>query len=481
MNEILKLSMPISWLDGIDPRTGVIIQPNHPEKGESIAGKILILPHSTGSTVGAYTFFKLVKVGKQPKKIILERPDSVTISAELAGIPVEVTMVREVHKLEVDAPEKFLRFLEKEASISGSKGFIKVNSVHISGVSYSTIGDAGLEFLEEVSREGLLVKVKSTTNPTGMDLRRWKEMGIQESYAEKQFRIVRALLSIGVEPTFTCIPYLVGNRPKKGEHVCWGESSAVAFVNSVLGAKTNREGGVKTIVAAVVGFTPKYGMHLKENRRPNLLVKLEVPLQGRTDFGVLAYYVGSLAPKSVPRYEGISKASEAELKSMGAAGAASGSIELFHIDGITPEASLLCKEGCETLRIGVNELKETKEWLSNSGSVPDIVAIGCPHLSRDELVKAAELLDGRKVRIPFWLFTSREILEKNKSLCRRIEKSGAKVLCDTCMVVCPLKDLGYNVVATDSAKAARYLHTFQGLEVVFEGFESLVSLYATRS
>jgi len=481
MNEILRLSKPISWLDGVDPRSGIIIQPNHPEKGETIAGKVVILPHSTGSTVGAYTFFKLVKNGKQPKKIILEHPDSVTISAELAGIPVEIPMAKEKHKLKMDAPEKFLRFLQKEASISGSKGFIKVNSVHISGVSYLTVGDAGLEFLEEVSRKGLLVKVKSTTNPIGMDIKRWREMGIPEDYAEKQLRIVRALLSMGAEPTFTCTPYLVGNRPKKGEHVCWGESSAVAFVNSVLGARTNREGGVKTIVAAVVGLTPNYGMHLKENRRPDLIVKLEESLQGRTDFGTLAYYVGRLAPRSVPRYEGIPKASEAELKSMGAAGAASGSIELFHIDGITPEASLPCKERCETLRVGANELKEVKELLSTSGSVPELVVIGCPHLSREELVEAAVLLRGRKVKVPFWLFTSREVFERNKDLCRCIEKSGAKVLCDTCMVVCPLRGLGYHVVATDSAKAARYLHTFQGFEVIFERFESFVNFYTVRS
>ncbi len=481
MSDILRLSKPISWLDGVDPSSGKIIQPDHPEKGKSIAGKVVIIPYSTGSTVGAYTFFRLVKAGKQPKKIVLEYPDSVTISAELAGIPVEIPMAKGSYKLEADAPEKFLRFLEKEASISNSEGFVKVNSVHISGVSYSTIGEAGLEFLEEIASQGILVKVKATANPTGMDLKRWKEMGIPEDYANKQFRIVRALLSMGVEPSFTCTPYFIGNKPKKGDHICWGESSAVAFVNSVLGARTNREGGVKTLVAAVVGLTPKYGMHLEENRKPNLKVRLEDSLQGMIDFGVLAYYIGKLAPRSVPIYEGILKASVEELKAMSAAGAASGSIELFHIKGITPEASLPCKEGCEKIKVGKEELKETIESLSTSGSNPDIIVLGCPHLSKDELSMAAKLLEGKEVRVPFWLFTSRQVFESNLNLCKKIERSGAKVLCDTCMVVCPLKDLGYSVVATNSAKAARYLRTFQGLEVVFNRFESLLNLYAIRS
>ena len=481
MNEILRLSKPISWLDGIDPSSGKIIQPDHPQRGESIAGKIVVLPYSTGSTVGAYTFFRLVKAGKHPKKIVLEQPDSVTISAELAGIPVEIPMARKAYKPKAEAPEEFLRFLEKEACISGSKEFVRVSSVHISGVSYTTIGDAGLEFLEGVADKGLKVKVKSTINPTGMDLVRWREMGISENYAEKQLRIVRALLRIGAEPSFTCTPYLVGNRPKRGSHVCWGESSAVAFANSVLGARTNREGGVKTVVSAIVGLTPKYGMHLEENRRPDLVVRLEGFLEGKTEFGVLGYYVGKMAPKSVPIYEGISKASEDELKAMGAAGAASGSIELFHVKGITPEASLPCKEGCEAIKVGKKEIKETVELLSTSGSNPDIVVLGCPHLSRSELQEIADLLNGRRVKVSFWIFTSRLVFERNVELCKKIERSGAKVFCDTCMVVCPLRDLGYSVAATDSPKAARYLRTFQGLEVILGEIKSLVSLYTTRS
>ncbi len=478
MKEVLRLSRPISWLDGVDPESGRIIQEGHPDKGKSIADKIVVIPYSTGSTVGAYTFFKLVRAGKQPMKIILEHPDSVTISAELAGIPVEVPRAKKAYKLKEDAPEEFLRFLEKEASITDSEGFVRIKSVHVSGISYTTIGDAGLEFLEDIASRGIVVKVKSTSNPAGMDLIRWKEMGIPESYAEKQLRIVRCLLSIGVLPSFTCTPYIAGNRPNKEDHICWGESSAVAYVNSVIGARTNREGSVKTLVAAVVGLTPKYGMHLEENRRPDLIVSLERGFRprGRTELGALAYYVGKLAPNSVPIYEGILRVSEEELKAMSAGGAASGKIELFHIKGITPEASLPYKEGCKRIRVGRRELLEVMESLNTSGSRPELVAIGCPHLSEAELRRVAKILEGRRVKIPLWLFTSRQVFEKCADLCRSIERSEARVFCDTCMVVCPLRDLGYSVVATDSAKAAMYLHSLQGLEVIFDELDSLVKL-----
>ena len=474
----VRLTRPISWLDGVDPQTGIITQPGHPQRGLTIAGKILRLPYSTGSTAGAYTLFRLARAGRQPYRIVLEKPDSVTMSAELAGIPVEVVGAKKPPKLSVQAPQKFIRFLEAEASMSGAKDYLTVQSIHISGVSYGTVGEAGLEFLEGLADEDIRFASRPTTNPAGMDMRNWREMGVPSEYAQKQRRIVDALTRMGAASTLTCTPYLVGNLPSPNEHICWGESSAVAYANSVLGARTNREGGIKSVVTAVVGRTPRYGMHDDEDRRPTLKVSVQNEIRGKTELSALAYHVGETFPRAVPIYFGLGEVTESELKAIGAAGAASGSIELFHVSGVTPEANLSPTEEAEGLKIEKGDVFETIDNLSTASREPDLVAIGCPHLSSRELAGISRMLEGRKVTVPFWFFTSRFVLSEVRDLKQGIERSGAKVFADTCMVVAPLKEIGFRTVATDSAKAARYLHTLQQVHVILQPLEELVGSYS---
>lgn len=477
----LRLTAPLSWLDGVDPETGVITQPGHPQAGLSVAGRRVVMPHSVGSTVGAYGLFKLARHGVAPREIVLEHPDSVTISAELAGIPVRVLGAVEAPRPEAPegVPEEFVRFLQKEASLAGTHSYIPVRSVHLSGISYATIGDAGLEFLEGLVERGVRFRTLVTTNPAGMDVSRWREMGVPEGFAEKQIRIVKSLIEMGAAPTLTCTPYLAGNLPRPGEHVCWGESSAVAFANSVLGARTNREGSVKAIAAAVVGLTPAYGMHLEENRAPSVIVETDGSLSGTTDFSAAGYFVGERVPRGVPLYRGIREASVDELKAMGAGGAASGSIELFHVEGITPNPIGSLQEGAEVLRLERRDVDETIERLSTTGSTPDLVTLGCPHLSLSELREIRGLLRGRRVSVPFWLFTARATLSQlPEGVLRDIEGSGAKVYADTCMVVAPLRAMGYRVIATNSAKAAKYLRTLGKLDVILLPTRKLVERFS---
>ncbi len=475
----LRLTAPLSWLDGVDPETGIITQPGHPQAGQSVAGRRVVMPHSVGSTVGAYGLFKLARRGVAPREIVLEHPDSVTISAELVGIPVRVLGSSPAPRPAVPegVPEEFVRFLQREASLAGAEKYLPVRSVHLSGISYATIGDAGLEFLEGLAERGTRFRTLVTTNPAGMDLARWREMGVPEGFAERQIRIVRLLVDMGAVPTLTCTPYLAGNLPRPGEHVCWGESSAVAFANSVLGARTNREGSVKAIVAAVVGLTPAYGMHLDEERRPTVLVETDGSLSGTTDFSVAGYLVGEMAPRGVPLYRGIKDASVDELKAMGAGGAASGSIELFHVEGVTA-ASQSPPRGSNVLRIDRGDLNGVVERLSTTGSAPDLVTLGCPHLSLGELREIHALLRGRRTEVPFWLFTARATLAQlPEGVLRELEESGARVYADTCMVVAPLREMGYRVIATNSAKAAKYLRTLGRLDVILLSTRELVDRF----
>ncbi len=469
----LRLTHPISWLDGIDLRTGKIIQPDHPQRGESIAGKVLYIPHSIGSTVGAYIFFSLRKYGTAPVKIVLEEPDSITIGAELAGIPVELKGGREIRLEDTEIPDEFRRYLEREASISGAEGFVRVSSVHISGVSYATIGDAGREWLEGMKGK-VRFRTLATTNPLGMDLIRWEEMGIPERFARGQLSIVDSLLQMGAIPSFTCTPYLVGNLPHFGEHISWGESSAVAYANSVLGAKTNREGGTKTIVSAATGYTSLYGRHLEVNRRPDF--KVNPPeMEDLSDYYALAYLVGREYPNAVPVY--LLRGSVPEMKALSAAGAASGSIELFYVPGVTPNP---LQRVDQEVRVTRRELRGVYEDLSTFDGGADLVVLGCPHLSLQEFRVLSQMVSGRKATTRFWLYTSRSVLSliERSGLKTALDRFGAEIWADTCMVVSPLEEMGVKKVATNSAKAAKYLRTLRGLEVEFLNLKEILERYS---
>ncbi len=479
---MLKLEKPISWLDGVDTSTGVIKQKNHPQKGISITGKTVVVPGSIGSTVGAYTFFKLVKNGSAPRKIVLTGPDSVTIGAVLAGIEVELSGSRGTkYKLRIKGvPERFVRYLEKEAEMTEAEEFIPVRSVHLSGISYATIGKAGLEFLREIHSSGVHFQTLTTTNPAGMDLERWRDMGVPGSFAEKQLEIVSLLTEMGAIPTLTCTPYLSGNLPLFGEHVCWGESSAVAFANSVLGARTNREGSVKGMVAAACGCIPLYGKHLERNRQPTLKVVLKCNLSGPMEFGLLGFLIGREFPDAVPLISGINKMKLSELKALSAGGAASGGIELFHVKGVTPEAQLYERyDTTSTLPVGKREILSLREDLSTFNSSPDLLALGCPHFSAEELLEFMKMVQGKRALVRTWIFTSRTLLTafRRSGHLRILKTAGVEVYADTCMVVCPLERMGFRKVATNSPKAAKYLRSMRGVDVMLVSLREITNKF----
>jgi len=188
-------------------------------------------------------------------------------------------LTREQRRLRDDgtpAQRKAMQILLALSHLSEAERLVPITSAHVSGASYKMIGDPGLEFLEDFARDAR-VTVPTTVNPLGTDLRQWRDLGIPAEFADKQERIARAYGSMGVRPSFTCTPYLVGARPGFGEHVAWAESNAVCFANSVLGARTNREGGPSALAAAIVGATPDYGLHKDEGRRPTVRVKVDIP------------------------------------------------------------------------------------------------------------------------------------------------------------------------------------------------------------
>ena len=371
--------------------------------------------------------------------------------------------------------ERMFRLLVRLGDIYGADRMIPIGSVQVAGVSYKSIGDPGVEFLEDMASKGAKVQVLTYLNPAGMDLENWDKLGFPKDFAKNQLRIMYAFKKMGIVVTSTCTPYLAGNLPRFREHIAWSESSAVSFSNSVIGARTNREGGPSALAAAICGRTPNYGLHIWEKRQPNIKIRIDVDLIFNSDFSALGYLVGKMIKNKIPYFTGIKNANTDQLKALGAAMAASGAVALYHVKELTPEADLIEKDGLETIDIGKKEIEETYEKL-NTGKDPDIVILGCPHASIKEISVISEKLKDKKLKKPVWVCTSRIMKEvaDRMGFTEIIERAGGNVVADTCMVVSPIEKMGYKTTGVNSGKAANYLPGFCKQQVVFSNIDKLI-------
>jgi hypothetical protein len=359
-----------------------------------------------------------------------------------------------------EALRKAMEILLTLGEMNNAERLIPITSAQVSGVSYKTIGDAGLEFLRDIAESGAKVKVLTTLNPAGAPVEAAHELGFPEEFIRKQREILRAYESMGILVSCTCTPYYVGNLPRFGEHIAWAESSSVIYANSVIGARTNRESAISALAAALVGKVPEYGLHLDENRWGSFRVEIKTKLESSTDYAALGYYVGRNY-KGIPVFAGASPQGE-DLKALGAA-LATGAISMFHFAGATPEYR---EEKLEKIEVGEEELREAWEEL-NTCEEPDIVTIGCPHASLKEVLAVAKLNPRREV----WIFTSRQVKELAE---RYIKNENIKIIADTCMVVAPLEELGIKCIGVNSAKAAFYSANLSKISVRFDSIENLL-------
>ena len=370
------------------------------------------------------------------------------------------------------APKKSMEILYALGEIYGAQRFLDVKSVQIAGVSYDNLGDAGLEFLAEMAHDGR-VKVLTTLNPAGMDMQNWKALGISEKFAEKQKMVIEAFARMGVLTTCTCTPYFVGNKPDLGDHVAWSESSAVCYANSVLGARTNREGGPSALAAALTGQTVEYGYHLDANRQPMITVEVAAELIDTIHFGALGNVLGRKFGNKVLYLTGIPRATTEQLKSFCASIATYGGTALFHMEGITPEE---VSRPTEKITVAREEIHDAVNEMTDTGAV-DFVAIGCPHCSLDELRTLAELLKGKTVTKETWIACARPVKEKAEAegIAEAIEASGAKFAADTCFVVAPIRGR-FTCMATNSAKGIYYGRGKNRFKTVLAPLERLIEL-----
>jgi len=369
------------------------------------------------------------------------------------------------------AAQKALEIVAALGEIYGAEDLVPVVSAQVAGVSYGNLGEAGLEFLRAWADEGARVVVPTTLNPAGMDLQAWRDLGIPEEYARQQLEVIEVYRAMGITISCSCTPYLAGNVPGFGQHIAWSESSAVSYANSVLGARSNREGGPSALAAAITGRTARYGLHLDESRQGHLLVEVSCALDSPADFSALGYLVGQMMDDRVPYFRLHSGPAPGldELKALGAAMAASGAVALYHVEGITPEARSGNMLASGAAVISIDSLDQGYQALNGESRDVDLVWIGCPHASLAEIELTADLLAGAQVKAELWVTTAREVLEtaRDEGLTERIEASGGRVVADACLIGAPLGEMGLKNVATNSGKGAFYLRNHSHLQVRF--------------
>lgn len=354
----------------------------------------------------------------------------------------------------------------------GAQRLLTINNVHMAGSSVLVAEEAGTRFVEDVRKNGGKFITTVTTNPTAVDPDKWKAIGIPESDSILQTRLTDAYAGMGANSCNTCIPYFVGNSPRFGEHMAWGESSAVVYANSVCGARTNREGGPSGLASALTGRTPEYGFHLKENRYGKILVKVEAALNDMTDYGTLGYFAGRIAGQDTPVFTGIpSNPTLEQLKALSAALASSGAVSMFHAVGVTPEAPTVeeafnGKEPEQVLVFDEAAKAKAEAALNKEPSDHvDWILVGCPNATVQEIREVAEALEGGKKVAPgvaLWVTTANAMyaMADRMGYIKTIEDAGGVVVRETCpflarsRVIAPTK--GYKTLTTNSAKMAFY-------------------------
>jgi predicted aconitase len=375
-----------------------------------------------------------------------------------------------------------MRLVVRAAEATGADQLIDVTRAHVDSCLYH--GEATLDFVQRLVDGRARVGVPTTLNVGALDLLHPELFRGDRRVADRGRLLMERYRSLGARPTFTCAPYqLPDARPEFGEQVAWGESNAIAFCNSVLGARTNRYGDFIDVAAAITGRVPYAGYHRTEARRATLVLRLaaDVPATLRDAdvlYPVLGIVLGTRAGSAVAVIDGLPPGqSEDRLKALGAAAASSGSVAMFHVVGSTPEAPTLDAalqhrrpESVELVTLV--ELRDARDRLTSAvGERLTAVSLGTPHASLDELERIAVMLGNRRVHpdVELLVSTARDTLAEaaRRGITARLREAGAELLVDTCSYLVPILRRTEGATMTDSGKWAWYAPGNVGARVVF--------------
>ena len=520
---VLHSDVPLSFWGGVDPSNGMVIDEHHPLHGENLTGRIVVIPGGRGSCGGSATIFEMLLNGTAPAGLVFSQPETiltlgVVIAEEMFDQRIPVLRVDDVTRSELatagvvtihdgsitdgDGPQgsrsetadtervgvmlspldrQFLdgdfgeaariamRIVLRAAALEGATRLLDVEMAHVDGVFYQ--GPASLKFATTLRDLGARVRVPSTSNPICIDRLRWRDLGVPASMGEPSEQLADAYLDMGVKPTYTCAPYLLRERPGFGQQIASGESNAVVYINSVIGARTMKYPNYLDLLLAITGRAPDAGSHREVNRLPT--VRFDVPPLIHVDdsfYPILGYHIGKIAPNDIPVICGLESwpVSEDNLKNFGAAFATTSAAPMFHIVGATPEAAAYqhATVGLPPDRrhqIHAGDLLETwREISSGTESEIGLISVGTPHASLDEITTLAMLVQGkpRRTDVPFIITTGREVYAQARSLghVAAIEQFGGRFINDTCwcLIEEPIVPASARSIVTNSGKYAHY-------------------------
>lgn len=535
---VLACSDGISFWGGVDPESGRIIDVHHPNHGATVTGRVLAMPTSRGSCSGSGVLLELALTGRAPAALVFcEGEETLTLGALVAQlvfgktVPVlrlpaslyaalteaETAQIDDGRSLRFDGThhpvtplqadalslspadrhrldggegpvvQRAMQVLCQMAAAQGAVQLMDVTRGHIDGCILAH--DANLIFAEKMAELGAQVAIPTTINAISVDRENWQTQGLPADFGARASRLADAYVRMGAQPTFTCAPYLLDDRPAQGEAIGWSESNAVIYANTVLGARTVKHPDYLDLFIAMTGRAPLAGVYTDQGRRPRRRLRMSLPPARQRDESVWAlvgWLAGRASPDRVPLILGLEneRLSADDLKSICAAFGTTSGAPLLHVAGHTPEADLAPVPEADKIALDTQAFAEGWVALNQATEPVDLVAIGSPHASLSECQRLAELLAGRSCEAaPMIVTVGRHVLAQASAdgTLATLQAAGAQVIPDLCWcsITEPIFPTAARSILTNSGKYAHYADGLSGRPVRLAGLAACVEASVT--
>lgn len=535
--EIMVCDEGLSFWGGVDPATGCIIDVHHPNHGQSISSRLLMMPTSRGSCSGSGVLLELALSGCAPAALIFCEDEEVLtlgalVSERIFDRPIATLRLSKAQydslkqsktaavrkgRLVADTIDVRLRQADIDdlqleakdrAMLNGAAGpatqtameivclmavaqqaprMMDVTRGHIDGCILAH--SANLIFAEKLAALGAQVSIPTTINAISVDRENWKSRGVPTKFGARASRLADAYVKMGAQPTFTCAPYLLRDAPQQGECIGWSESNAVIYANSVLGARTAKHPDYLDLCIAVTGRAPVSGVYTDAGRAPRRVIKFTLPEVSYDEslWPLVGWQAGKISPDRVPLLTGLEDAcfTRDDLKALCAAFGTTSGAPMLHIAGHTPEGHLAPIKDADHMFCGVGDLATAWRELNCTEARVDLVAIGSPHVSVSEARLLADLLDGRQRHPDTEVIVTigRDELEhaRSEGVVGRLEAAGVQLIPDLCWcsITEPVFPPHARVLMTNSGKYAHYAVGLSGRHIRFGSFQDCVNCALT--